>query len=82
MKSSDLNFNCVNFLLYKCHKINLKCGGSNPNSPDWIKKTTTNAINDDDKCFQYTATVVLNHKKITKISQKRSNIKPFINRYG
>ena len=34
--------------------------------PDWIKKKKT-AINPnsiDDKCFQYMAKIVLNHKKI------------------
>ena len=46
--------------------------GSNTDSPDWIKnkKATINPINDDDKCFQYAATVTLNHKEIGRNSLK------------
>ena len=35
------------------------------NSPDWIKKknATTDSINYDDKCFEYTATDGLNYEK-------------------
>ena len=43
------------------------------NSPDWIKnkKATINYINKkDNKCFQYTVTVVLNHEKIKSDPQK------------
>ena len=44
------------------HKIHFKHGGSYIDSPDWIKKkkVKTNAKNDDDRCFQYAATIVLN----------------------
>ena len=56
---------------YKCYKINLKCGGSYIDFPDWIKniKVTINPFSDDDKCFQYVqyaATVALNHEQIEK----------------
>ena len=34
MKGSDFVFDCVNLLRYKCHKINLKHGGSYIDSPD------------------------------------------------
>ena len=44
------------------------------------QKTTINPINDDDKFFQYAATVTLNHEKIRKISQRISKVKPFINK--
>ena len=40
--------------------------GSYIDSPDWIKNknATINPINKkDDKCFQYTVTVALNHKE-------------------
>ena len=49
----------VYYMPCKCLKINLKRGGSNIDSPDWIKnkKTTINPINDDHKCFQYAETV-------------------------
>ena len=56
---------------YKCHKKIPKSGGSYTDSPIWIriKKATINTINqDDDKCFQNTATFALNHKEIEKNS--------------
>ena len=58
-------------------------GGSYIDSPDWIKnkKTTINPINDNDKYFQYAATVALNHEEIGRNSQRISKIKPFINAY-
>ena len=39
MKCSEFVFDYVNLLYYKCHKINLNCGGSYIDSPDWICKT-------------------------------------------
>ena len=53
------------------------------NNSFWIKKkkTTINPVNDDDKCFQCTATVALNYKDIGKNIQRMSKIKPFINNY-
>ena len=38
------------------------------------------SINDCDKCFQYAATVALNHGKIGKNSQRIWKIKLFINK--
>ena len=68
MKGSDFIFDCVNLLYYKCHKINLNCGGSYIDSPDQIKTTTTtkNSITDDDKSFQSFAAVAFNHEEIGK----------------
>ena len=80
MKSRYIIFDCVNLLHYKCHKINLKWGGSSIDSPDWIK--SNNDINEDNKCFQYAATVALNHKEIRKKLQIISKINPFIDRYS
>ena len=37
MRDRDFIFDCVQFLYYKRHKINLKRGGSNRDSPDWIQ---------------------------------------------
>ena len=81
MKGSEFVFNCVIALYYKSHKIN-------PNrishiySPDWIKKknkkTTINPINNEDnKYFQSTLIVALNHEKIKKEPQRITKIKPF-----
>ena len=55
MKSSEFAFDYVQLLYYKCYKTNPNCGGSNIDSPDWIKnkKATINPINKkDNKCFQ------------------------------
>ena len=53
-------------MYYKCHKVNLKRGGSYIDCPDWIKKkkVTVNAKNTNDKCFQYAATVALIYEEI------------------
>ena len=42
MKQTDFNFDLVQLLYYKCHKINFKRGGSSIESPDWNKKQQTN----------------------------------------
>ena len=83
MKSKELVFDYVR-LLHLCHKINLNQGGSYIDSLDWMKnkKATTNPINKkDNKCFQYAATVVLNHEEIKKDPQRVTKIKPFIIKY-
>ena len=53
MKGSQFVFYYVQLLYYKCHNINLNCGGSYIDYPDWIKykKVTINPINKKDKCF-------------------------------
>ena len=47
MKGSELVFDYVNSLYYKCHEINPNCRGSYIDSSDWLKnkETTTNPIN-------------------------------------
>ena len=53
-------------------------------SPDWIKskKATMNFINEkDNKFFQYTETVALNHKEIKKDLQRITKSKPFVNKH-
>ena len=68
----------------KYHKINPNHGGSYIGYSDWIikKKTTINSINKkDNKCFQYTVTVSLNHEEIGKNSERLIKIKRFINKY-
>ena len=46
MRVSEFVFDYVHLLYYKCHRINLKCGGSHIDSRDWIesKKVTINPI--------------------------------------
>ena len=38
MKGKEFVFDYVQFLYYKCHKINLNRSGSYINSSNWIKK--------------------------------------------
>ena len=50
-------------------------------SPEWIKnkKCTVNPQNKDNKCFQYSVIIALNHQKIKNNPERISKIKPFIN---
>ena len=66
MRESDFIFDSVQFMYYKCHKVNFKRGGSYIDSPDWIKKkkATINPKNTYNKCFQFAATVALNYEQI------------------
>ena len=85
MRGSEFVFDYVQLLYYKCHKINLNCGGSYIDSSDWIKnkKATINPINKkDNKCFQYAVTVALNYEGIKKHPQRITKNKPFINKYN
>ena len=85
MKGTAFVFNYVQLLYYKCHKINTNRGGSYIDSAKWIKnkKATINTINiKDNKCFQYSVTVALNHEEIKKDPQRIRKIKPFINKHN
>ena len=85
MKGSDLVFDYVQLLYYKCHEINPNLGWSYIDYPDWIKnkKATTNPINKkDNKCFQYAVTYVLNHEEIKRDPQRITKAKSFIYKYN
>ena len=41
-----------------------------------------NPKNDDNKCFQYSITVALNHQNIENNPERISNIKPFTDNYN
>ena len=84
MKGSDVIFDCVHLLYYKCHKLNLNRGRSYVDSPDWIKskKSKIKPANDGHKCFQYAVTVALNYDKNGNDSQRISKIKHFLNKYN
>ena len=67
MKGSKFVFNYVHLLYYKFYEINLNCGESYINSPDWIKnkKASINSVNNkDNKYFQQAVTVTLNDEEI------------------
>ena len=66
------------------HKTNLKREKSYIKSPEWIlnKRATINPKNNDNKCFQYSITVALNHQKIENHPERISNFKPLIDKYN
>ena len=85
MKGSQFVLEYIQFLYYKCHKINPQRGALYINSPDWIKnkKATINPIDKKvNKCFQYHVTVALNYEEIKKDPQIITKIKPFIYKYN
>ena len=84
MKASDFIFNGINYLYYDLNRITISKGGSYIESPKWLKDTKfcINQKNNDNKCFQYAATLALNLNNIDKDRQRISKIKPFINNYN
>ena len=73
VKGSELVFDYVHLWNYKCHKINPNRGGSYIDSPNYIKNKEAKIspiIKRDNKSFQYTVIVSLNHKEIGKNSEK------------
>ena len=80
MRGSEFIFNSVDALYYDLNKISLSRGGSNIDSPKWLKnkKATINPKNNDGKCFQYAITVALNHEQIKNHPERISKIKSFI----
>ena len=85
MTDSEFIFNYIYLLYYECFKTNPNRVGSYTDSPDLIKikKATTNPINkNDNRCFQYTVTVALNHKEIKKYLQKITKTKTFKDKYS
>ena len=83
-KGSDSMFESVDLLSYSVHKISLKRGKSYIKSPEWVlnRRATINPKNKDNKCFQYSITVALNHQNIENHPERISNIKTFINQYN
>ena len=84
MKGSDFIFSGVNYLFYDLNRITISKGGSYIELPKWLKdkKYTLNQNNNDNKCFQYAATLALNFNNIDKHPQRISKIKPYINNYN
>ena len=83
MIGSDFIFDSVQLMHYKFYKVNFKRGSSYIESPDQIKRNQQKILqNEDDKCFQYAATVALNYKETESHPERVSNIEPFINKYN
>ena len=81
---SKFVFESVDLLSYHIHKTSLKRGKSYIKSPEWVlnKRATINPKNKDNKCFQYSVTVALNHQNIGNHPERISNIKPFTYKYN
>ena len=63
-KGRHFIFDYIDSLYLKCQKVNLKCGTSYTDPPDWMKQKINNKSNQYDNCFQHTVTFALNHKEI------------------
>ena len=75
MKRSEFYFDSVDILYYNLQKTSLKrIGLSHIDSPKWLKneKAMINPKTNDDNCFQYSLTVLLNYQIIKKDPQKIS----------
>ena len=83
MIGSEFVYDSVDLLYYNLNKVSLSRGGSYIDSRKClkIKKATINPKNEDDKCFQYALTVVLNHEQIKNNPERISKIKHFIDQY-
>ena len=81
---SNFVFESVDLLSYHIHKTSLKRGKSYIKSPEWLinKRATINPKNKDNKCFQYSITVALNHQKIESHPERIYNIERFIDQYN
>ena len=81
---SNFVFESVDLLSYHIHRTSLRRGKSYVKSSEWLinKRATINPKNKDNKCFQYSITVALNHQNIENHPERISNIKPFINQYN
>ena len=66
MKGSDFIFSRINYLYYDLNRITISKGGSYIESPKWLKdkKCCINQKNNDNKYFQYAATLALNINSI------------------
>ena len=84
MKGSDFIFNELNYLYYDLNRITISKGGSYIESPKWLKykKCIVNQKTNDNKCFQYVATLALNFDDIDRNPPRVSKIKPFIDNYN
>ena len=63
---SNFVFESVGFLSYHIHKTSLKRGNSYIKSHEWIanKKAIINPKKVDDRCFEYSTAVALQHKEL------------------
>ena len=84
MRGSDFEFDGINFFYYNFNKTSIYRGGSYIDSPKWLKdkKSTINPKNNENKCFQYAATLALNFGNINNHPEKIFKIRPFIDQHN
>ena len=80
MKGSDFIFNGINYLYYGLNRITISKGGSYIESPKWLKdkKCCINQKNNDNKCFQYAATLALNIIVLINIIKGYQKLNPLL----
>ena len=68
-------FESVELLSYHFHKTSLKRGKSYMKADEWVinKRTIINPKNEDNKCFQDSITLVLNHQNIESHPERISS---------
>ena len=84
LNGSNFIFEIVDSLSYTFHKISLKRWKPYINSPEWVinKRAIINPKNKDNKFFQYSVTVALNHQNMENHPEIILNTEPFINQYS
>ena len=67
-------------MYYNLSKISLSRGGSYIHFPEWLKnkKAAINPKKNDDKCFQYSVAVTLNHEQIKSHPGRIPHITPLL----
>ena len=83
-EGSNFVFESVDLLSYTFHKTSLKRGKSYIRSPEWVlnERAIINPKNKDNKCFQESIIVALNHQNIENHPERVSNIRPFVDQYN
>ena len=69
ISGSEFNFESVELMNYKLHKVSLRRGGSYIKSPEWLanKRATINPKNEnDDECLRWSTISALNYNEIMK----------------
>ena len=69
ISGSEFNFERVELIDYKLHRVRLKRDGSYIKSPEWLlhKAATINPKNkNDDECLRWSTISALNYNEITK----------------
>ena len=69
ISGSKFNFESVELMDYKLHRVRLRRGGSYIKSPEWLlhKGATINPKNEnDDECLRWSIISALNYSEITK----------------